>query len=191
MPEVELRKDPLGANRGRSFLEQAGVISGVLSSQVRKKYHDKYYTPPYRPTNRHWEMTFASLGFNRRTIEKFWRLFCQINNCTDTIRLEHFLEHFDLDWTPWSERCFKNFDTKGSGEIDFLEFMITVWNICTFKIDSLSNFTFDMYDLDSDGELSLPEIERMVEELYGTGGGKQCLKEAIEFAEARGGALNL
>ncbi|KAL3770976.1 hypothetical protein ACHAW5_000378 [Stephanodiscus triporus] len=191
MPEVELRKDPLGANRGRSFLEQAGVISGDLSSQVRKKYHDKYYTPPYRPTNRHWEMTFASLGFNRRTIEKFWRLFCQINNCTDTIRLEHFLEHFDLDWTPWSERCFKNFDTKGSGEIDFLEFMITVWNICTFKIDSLSNFTFDMYDLDSDGELSLPEIERMVEELYGTSGGKQCLKEAIEFAEARGGALNL
>ena len=191
MPEVELRKDPLGANRGRSFLEKAGVISGVLSSQVRKKYHDKYYTPPYIPTNRHWEITFASLGFNRSTIEKFWRLFCRINNCTDTIRLEHFLEYFDLDWTPWSERCFKNFDTNGSGEIDFLEFMITVWNICTFKIDSLSNFTFDMYDLDSDGELSLPEIERMVQELYGEGGGKQCLKEAIDFAVARGGALKL
>jgi Ca2+-binding EF-hand superfamily protein len=188
MPEFELRKDPLGANRGESFL--AGISR--LSSEVRKQImSEKYYSPPYRPTNRHWEMTFASLGFDRRTIEKFWRLFCQINHCTGTIQLEEFLEHFDLDWTPWSERCFNNFDTTGSGDIDFLEFMITVWNICTFRIDSLSNFTFDMYDLDSDGELSVPEIEQMVHEFYGEGGGKQCLKEAIEFAEARGGALNL
>ena len=51
--------------------------------------------------------------------------------------------------------------------------------------------TKDMYDLDSDGELSIPEIERMVKELFGEGGGKQCLDSAIEFAETRGGALNL
>ena len=48
-----------------------------------------------------------------------------------------------------------------------------------------------MYDLDSDGELSIPEIERMIKELFGEGGGKQCLSSAIDFAEARGGALNL
>jgi GNAT superfamily N-acetyltransferase len=49
-----------------------------------------------------------------------------------------------------------------------------------------------MFDLDADGELSLPEIELMVEELYGgEGAGKQCLQEITEFAEARGGALNL
>merc|ERR1712194_393393 len=130
-------------------------------------------------------------GYNRKTIEKFWRLFCQINHCTGEIQLEHFLEHFGLDWTPWTERCFKHFDTTGGGDIDFLEFMISVWNVCTFKIDSLSNFTFDMYDLDVDGELSIPEIERMVNELFGEGRGKQCSREAIAFAEARGGALNL
>lgn len=49
-----------------------------------------------------------------------------------------------------------------------------------------------MYDLDSDGELSMPEIERMVWELFGRdGGGRKCLASAIAFAEARGGALNL
>ena len=48
-----------------------------------------------------------------------------------------------------------------------------------------------MYDLDSDGELSIPEIEQMIKELCGEGGGKQCLASAIDFAEARGGALNL
>ena len=56
--------------------------------------------------------------------------------------------------------------------------------------NAISTFT-DMYDLDSDGELSIPEIEQMVKELFGEGGGKQCLDSAIEFAETRGGALNL
>ena len=187
MPEVELRKDPLGANRGKSLREQAST--GI--SVARKRIHDKYYIPPYRPTNRNWEMTFASLGYNQRSIEQFWRLFCQINGCTGVIQLEQFLEHFDLDWTPWTERCFTHFDTTGGGDVDFLEFMVSVWNVCTFKIDSLSNFTFDMYDLDTDGELSIPEIEGMVKEFFGKDGGKQCLNQAIEFAEAQGGALNL
>ena len=187
MPEAELTRDPFGANRGKSLKEQ----TANLSTRFKKHIHEKYYIPPYRPTNRNWEMTFASLGYNRRTIEKFWRLFCQINHSSGAIQLDRFLEHFGLEWTPWSERCFKHFDTTGGGDVDFLEFMISVWNVCTFKIDSLSNFTFDMYDLDSDGELSIPEIERMVNELFGEDCGKQCLKEAIEFAEARGGAFNL
>lgn len=173
------------------ILSQPDFNLNIHPYYIVPRIHDKYYIPPYRPTNRNWEMTFASLGYNRRTIEKFWRLFCQINHSTGAIQLEHFLEHFDLDWTPWTERCFKHFDTTGGGDIDFLEFMISVWNVCTFKIDSLSNFTFDMYDLDCDGELSIPEIEGMVRELFGDDGGKQCLREAIEFAEARGGALNL
>lgn len=135
MPEVELRRDPLGANRGKSFREQASI----LQDRVKTHLHNKYYIPP---TNREWEMTFASLGYNRKTIEKFWRLFCQINHSSGAIQLQHFLYHFDLDWTPWTERCFRHFDTTGGGDIDFLEFMITVWNVCTFKIDSLSNFAF-------------------------------------------------
>ena len=219
MPELELRRDPIGANRGKSATQHAQLAT----SRAKTHYHNKYYIPPYRPTNRQWEITFASLGFNRKTIEKFWRLFCRINHSSGAIQLEHFLRHFRLEWTHWTERCFKYFDTTGGGDVDFLEFMITVWNVCTFKIDSLSNFAFgkyvgtvhlpyfttiyhsttnilshnilhiqDMYDLDSDGELSMPEIERMVWELFGReGGGKKCLASAIAFAEARGGALNL
>lgn len=48
-----------------------------------------------------------------------------------------------------------------------------------------------MYDLDSDGELSIPEVEGMVGELYGHNGGGKCLMEAVEFLEQRGGALKL
>jgi Ca2+-binding EF-hand superfamily protein len=136
-------------------------------------------------------MTFSALGWKRYIIEKFWRLFCKINHSSGAIKLEHFLDFFDLDWTKWTERCFTYFDTTGGGDIDFLEFMVSVWNVCTFRVDSLSNFTFDMYDLDCDGELSIPEIENMVKEFFGDTGGKLCLREATEYAAERGGVLNL
>ncbi|KAL7431718.1 hypothetical protein ACHAXM_004563 [Skeletonema potamos] len=187
MPEVERLRDPIGANRGKSLREHASIVS----KKAQNHYHEKYFIPPYRPTNRNWEMTFAALGWNRRTIEKFWKLFCKINHSSGAIQLEHFLDFFDLDWTKWTERCFTYFDTTGGGDIDFLEFMVSVWNVCTFKIESLSNFTFDMYDLDCDGELSIPEIENMVRELFGDAGGKLCLREATIYAAELGGALNL
>ncbi len=77
------------------------------------------------------------------------------------------------------------------GDVDFLEFMISVWNVCTCRMDSLSNFAFDMYDLDSDGELSVPEIEQMVWEFFGKGGGGKCLEDASKYAEHHGGAMKL
>lgn len=188
MPEVESGRDPFGANRGETIKQRADGLSG----RIRKHLHDKYYIPPYRPNNRNWEITFASLGWKRRTIQKFWRLYCQINVSRDGgIKLEEFLDFFELDMTPTTERCFEYWNTTGGGDIDFLEFMVSVWNMCTFKIDTLSNFAFDMYDLDSDGELSIPEIENMVEELYGEKGGRLCLKQATQYAEERGGALSL
>jgi hypothetical protein len=189
MPGIEVQRAPFGANLGSSVNEWARDLSTRIKERIHEKYKDPI--PPYSPTNKQWEDCFASIGFKRGTIEKLWRLFCLISNCTDRIGIEHFLTYFNLDWTPCTERCFQYFDATGSGHLDFLEFVLCVWGICTFKVDTLSNFAFGMYDLDSDGELSLPEIERMVHELFGVGGGKRCLKEAIDFAQARGGVLSL
>ena len=167
--------------------------------------------PPYQPTNKHWEMTFAALGFDRETIEESWTIFCRINKSgNNEIVVSEFLDYFNMDRTPYIEKCFAYFDTTGGDSIDFLEFMISVWNICTMKIDTLTNFTFDIYDLDSDGELSLPEIELMVQELYNgsdwwtsdqdqirrqatpqVGQKEQILDDVSRYAEDRGGVLDL
>lgn len=110
MPEIELTKDPIGANRGKALSEQAGILAG----KARRYYHSRYYTPPYRPTNANWEITFRALGWKRRTVEKFWKVFCRINTSLDgAIKLHEFLDFFNLDWTPLTERCFTYFDTTG------------------------------------------------------------------------------
>lgn len=193
MPEIETGKDPIGAFRGKSLWQRLADNS----SSAWEHYQNANYIPPYQPTNVHWEITFSALGWQRETIEKFWVVFCRINtSLSGEISIMEFLNYFNLDRTLYIEKCFAYFDTTGGDDIDFLEFMVSVWNICTLKIDTLTNFSFDLYDLDSDGELSFPEIERMVQELYGKDGtltsqGKECLKDVTLFAEERGGTLNL
>jgi len=64
------------------------------------------------------------------------------------------------------------------------------------KIDTLTNFAFDLFNLESDGELSFPEIEGMIEQLYGeegvkSGVGKKTMDDITVFAEERGGRLRL
>mmetsp|Transcript_68822 Transcript_68822/g.102317 ORF Transcript_68822/g.102317 Transcript_68822/m.102317 type:complete len:410 (+) Transcript_68822:242-1471(+) len=193
MPEEETSKDPLGVGRGKSYYDKLVEYSLAAKEHMQ----NAYYIPPYVPTNMHWEMTFSALGWDRETIEKFWVVFCRINkSLSGEITILEFLNYFNMDRAPYVEKCFSYFDTTGGDDIDFLEFMVSVWNICTLNVETLTNFTFDIYDIDSDGELSFPEIERMVQEFFGKEGiesglGKECLRDVTHFAEERGGVLNL
>lgn len=156
------------------------------------------FIPPYKPSNIHWEITFEALGWSRDTIQKLWEVFYRINTShSGEITILEFLNYFNLDRTRYVEKCFEYFDTTGGNDIDFLEFTVSVWNICTLDTKTLPNFTFDLYDLDSDGELTCPEIEKLVHELYGNHDksmntqGKECLKNLMQVAEERGGVLSL
>ena len=162
---------------------------------LKDRVMDRFNTPTY-PINPHWEITFSALGWTRQTTETFWMVFCRINQSrSGEISMFEFLSYFDLDHSEYIEKCFKYFDTTGGDSVDFLEFIVSVWNICTLKNDTLTNFTFDLYDLDADGELSLPEIDRMVQELYGDAKtnpvGRDVLRDVNQFAEDRGGVLDL
>lgn len=176
------------------------------ASATRKSLLARVFTPSntttYQPTNVQWEVTFKALGWNRDTIEQFWQIFTRMNQSkSGEITPLEFYTFFDMEdkaSLDYIEKCFSYFDSTGSSDgIDFLEFIISVWNICTLKISTLTNFTFDIYDLDSDGELSLPEIERMIQELYGPGSknpnskGHFILNDINHFAEIRGGVLDL
>lgn len=59
------------------------------------------------------------------------------------------------------------FDHDGSGQIDFREFVVSMWNYCTFTQQALVEFAFDLYDLDGSGEIDLKEMQLIVKEVYG------------------------
>lgn len=69
--------------------------------------------------------------------------------------------------TKFCDRVFTLFDEDQSGQIDFREFVVALWNYCTLSHSSLIIFAFDMYDTDETGELSPSEVELMLKDLYG------------------------
>ena len=45
-----------------------------------------------------------------------------------------------------------------TGEIDFMEFVICIWNLCTLTSDSVGKFLFELYDDDDSGEIEFNEL---------------------------------
>ena len=85
----------------------------------------------------------------------------------------------------------------GSGEIDFGEFVLGLYNFCTFDNLSLCRFAFEIYDEDSSGNLDHEEIEQIVKDLYGRRGFKRnksaqkCVEQlkAMEWYSGSGNEL--
>ena len=48
-------------------------------------------------------------------------------------------------------RLFDLMDQNESGELDFVEFLVGLWNVCTFDEESAVRFAFSIYDYDDDG----------------------------------------
>lgn len=198
MPEQkDATEEIFGTGRGRTLVDTAKRKTNDTIRQIRLRN----YIPPYEIKNTRVEATFAALGFKRKTIERLWVAFCRINKSLDgAIAKDEFIQYFRADFQQshsYIDKCFQYFDTTGSGTIDFLEFTIGVWNICTMEVDALSNFAFDLFDVDlPHGELSFPDIERMMIEVFGEDGikcgtGKVAMDEITLYAEERGGRMKL
>lgn len=172
----------------RGEWQRSSLISRVI---------ERVCTPIYEPNNEYWEVTFKMLGLVRPTIESLWCIFWRINKSQNGhFDILEFLDYFNFDRTLYVEKSFEYFDTTGSDKVDFLEFVISVFSICTFEVDTLPNFAFDLYDLNDNGELSLPDLETLLKEVYGSNLskdsiGSHVLNDIINFAEVRGGVLTL
>ena len=119
--------------------------SSVQRKSIVDRVIEHVCTPVYKPTKQ-WEVTFMAVGWSRKTIEDFWTLFCRINKSrTGEITIFEFLNYFNLDRSEYVEKCFHYFDTTGGDTVDFLEFIVSVWNICTMKANTLTSFTFVSY----------------------------------------------
>jgi len=84
-----------------------------------------------RINSQDWDITFKALGLNYKQVNKFWRVFYKINKSGDgEVSLIEFMNYFDLERTTYVEKAFSYCDTVGGGEMDFLEFVVSIVNFC-------------------------------------------------------------
>jgi Ca2+-binding EF-hand superfamily protein len=65
-----------------------------------------------------------------------------------------------------SSFLFKSFDTDGSGEIDFVEFMMAVSVTAKGDVKEKLTLAFKMFDIDKNGSVDRKEMEKIMEAIY-------------------------
>lgn len=83
-----------------------------------------------------------------------------------TISIQEFFTRYELTFlTPLAKRAFAAFDLDGSGELDFGEFSISLWNFCTMPLRGLAHFFFEIYDADKSGQIDDSEFGNLMIEV--------------------------
>ena len=99
---------------------------------------------------------------------RLFEVYCKIDqDLSGEIATWELLEFLHLERTKFTKRIFRMFDEDGSGQIDFREFTVSLWNYCTLGKPALIMFAFDLYDRDGSGAIDFGEVEQMLKEVYG------------------------
>eukprot|EP01032_Pedospumella_encystans_P011241 gene11241-13081_t len=111
---------------------------------------------------------YQAMQLSEKEVRKLYNEFRKVDmDNSGSIGLPELLAHLDLPVTPFTQKVFSIFDDDGSGEVDFKEFVMTLWNYCTLTAATLEMFAFDMYDSDGSGEISPTEVTQMLTDIFG------------------------
>lgn len=89
-------------------------------------------------------------------------------NSSGSIDIAELLVNLNLDTTPFTRRIFALFDTDNSGEVDFVECVLALWNYCSLADTELVAFAFELYDEDGSGFLQQSEVAQILRDVYGS-----------------------
>jgi Ca2+-binding EF-hand superfamily protein len=120
------------------------------------------------PMNHELLTHFHSLKWTTSDVRKLYLVFATIDVVKDKkIGLDELLAYLELEKSAFTKRLFGVFDEDGSGEIDFNEFALSIWNFCALSKGTMGMFIFDLYDVDGSGKLTAGEVTKLVEDIFG------------------------
>lgn len=134
---------------------------------------------------------YQAMQLAEREIRKLFDEFRKVDvDGSGSIALSELLVYINLPITNFTRKVFSIFDDDQSGEIDFREFVLALWNYCTLTSVTLGKpfyiflrirttvtvkpfgfhadmFAFDLYDADGSGEISPSEVTQMLSDIFG------------------------
>jgi hypothetical protein len=111
---------------------------------------------------------FNKLGLQESKVEEMFILFHEMDkDFSGTISNNELMKFLKLERSNFSEKAFLLFDYDKSGELDFEEFVLAIYNYCTLSYQTLQQFVFELYDTNRNGELGSDEVIVIIKDIYG------------------------
>uniref|UniRef100_A0A7S1XZZ4 EF-hand domain-containing protein n=1 Tax=Phaeomonas parva TaxID=124430 RepID=A0A7S1XZZ4_9STRA len=140
-------------------------MGAAVSAHNKAKYQNHWETV----VSQELEDTLITLGFTMEDGSELYHTFREIDSDNGgEISVDEFHEFLGLTKTRFTDRVFGILDTDGSGMLDLKEFMIGIWNYCTYDLKLMSKFAFSIFDIDLEGELNLHECDALMRMLFDT-----------------------
>ncbi len=113
---------------------------------------------------------FSRIKIEPDVIVKLYASFRKIDtNNNGTISYKEFFDSYAFTYQPpLQDLTFRAFDYDGSGELDFGEFAISMWNYCTCTYIELASFFFDIFDDDGTKSLTDRQMFDFLTSAYGS-----------------------
>ena len=90
---------------------------------------------------------YQAMQLSEKEVRKLYNEFRKVDmDNSGSIGLPELLAHLDLPVTDYTQKVFSIFDEDGSGEVDFKEFVMTLWNYCTLTSSTLGNYFFLLFE---------------------------------------------
>lgn len=110
---------------------------------------------------------FYKLGIEGRELDLLYSAFCDIDvDESGTIRKAEFYAYFKINQSKLYDKIFGMFDVDGSGMLNFMEFVCSMWNFCSMLPEHLASFAFYLFDDDKSGVLDFNEVRKLIEVIH-------------------------
>ena len=107
------------------------------------------------------------MGIDPSDLAKLYDEFRLIDaDFSGAISFEELSSYFGIGNVAFAKTLYNFVDRDGSGELDFVEFAVAMWNYCTISYTAMASFIFDLIDVDQSGELDFNEMLILLRAVY-------------------------
>lgn len=91
---------------------------------------------------KHWKFTFEALHLKRTDFDRFFELFCGIDISGEGyVTIAQLLKYLRIVNNSYLEKVFALFANGKTGSLDFIQFVLAIWNYCTEHHSCLAAFS--------------------------------------------------
>ena len=111
---------------------------------------------------------FDFLHLNTKQSVKVAKLFWKFDDDgSNSLSLRELTRSLSVETTPFIDNIFALVDSKGKGTLNFSQYVVATWNVCTLTEHSIGPVTFETYNESGKG-IHTDTIFHLVDEAMGT-----------------------